>query len=81
MQPSANEPRPGRSLPPDEFPSIDELLQHYSLEQILYGIHIDSEGAEEISYVETEPLSDGPANPPDPDAPPPSAPPPGASST
>jgi hypothetical protein len=80
MQPPTNNPTPKDSSP-EEWPTLEELLKEFTMDQILYGIHVSFEGGEEISYVDPEPSSDGAAPLPDADARPPSTPPDGASST
>jgi hypothetical protein len=72
MQPTPNDPKPKSSYDLEDWPSLEELLKTFTMDEIEYGIYVSSEGGEEFSLVDTEPA---------PDAPPPSGPPHGDSST
>jgi hypothetical protein len=67
MLPIPNDPAPKSPYDPEEWPTLEELLQEFTMDQIEYGIYVSFEGGEEVSLVETGQPPDEPTIVPAPD--------------
>ena len=64
MPTTPNDPNSKPAYDPADWPPLEELLKSFTMDQILYGIYVSSEGGEEVSLVDTGESPDGPKNAP-----------------